>query len=315
MSFFATLKRNGKQALSGNWNAAVGTGALVALIGLVLTALEYAAVRLFIVTPLQSNPTMEPQTFDLARLVRELFVYSRGELLLTAGFTLLGLLLLSPLRLGLTRWYYLLVQGTQRPRFGELFHFFENLRRYAKAVWLQVQLTCRAFFWGLLLFFLPCGIFGISIWFLRTPGIDRATRSAASGGLVVSCAMLLLAALLLNILLNKYALVAYLLCDNEQLGVGAAFRTSIRYTRGYRNVLLLFSLSFVGWFLLAPLTLLLLLGFLGPYHGASRLLLCRYLVEKNRLGEPQVTQEWHPVRQGRPPGIGAPGQGGRPAGP
>lgn len=299
MAFFTTLKQNGKRALTGNWSTAIAIGLILGGVQLFLSGMEYLAFRLFVLRPLAENPTMEPADFDLARFTRELFTYNWVELLIMVAFGLLAFLLLSPLRLGSVRWYYSLIQG-EHPPIQELFYFFDTGSRYVRAVWLRVQLSFRSFFWGLIFFFLPGGIMGISLWFLRTPGIDRQTRSAASLGFALSFGLLFLAAILYVLFLNKYALASYLLCENDAIRVSAAIRTSIRYTRGYRATLLLFSLSFLGWFLLTPVTLFLLLLFVGPYYQASCLLLSRYLAEKNRLSEPLSTQEWHPVRSSEP---------------
>lgn len=295
MSLFSAFKRNAKLALKGQWGAAIGTFLVVVGVQGLLAGLEHKALQIFVVKPFLQNPTMEPQTFDLAQLTRELLIGSQGEMIISSVFLLLSLLLLSPLQLGLTRWYYTLIRGNGAP-FSEVFYFFENLGRFWRAVWHTVQLGLRSFLWSLVFFLLPGGVAGVSLWFLSTEGISPQTRSAASVGVVLACGLLFLGIALFLIFINRYALVPYLLCESDSITVAEAFQTSVRYTKHHRVLLLLFSLSFIGWYLLVPFTMFLLLLFVVPYHNAATMLLSRYLVEKNRLSEPDATQEWHPIR-------------------
>jgi uncharacterized membrane protein len=293
MSLFKTIKSNARLALRGSWAAAIGAGAALGGVALLLTGLETMALRLFVTPALLSNPTME-EPFDLARLTRDMLRFSWVELLITGGFVLLALLLLSPLRLGMARWYFRLAAG-ERPAFCELFYFFETPGRYGRAVWYHVQLSLRLFLGGLAFFVPPGGLGGISVWFLRTPGISRPTQVAAGVGLVLACVLLVLAAILFVVWSNRYALAAYLLCEPDAAGARAALRGSAMFTRGYRGTLLLFHLSFLGWHILIPLSMFLLLFYVAPYQYAASTLFCRYLTEKNRLTGAGATQEFSAV--------------------
>ncbi len=297
MSLFRTVKRNARLALRGNWGTAVGAVAVPGGIALLMAALETVALRFFVAPALLSNPTME-EPFDLARLTREMLRFSWAELLITGGFVLLALLLLSPLWLGMRRWYFCLAAGW-RPALGEMFRFFETPGRYGRAVWFNVQLSLRLFFGATVFFALPGGLFGISVWFLRTPGISRSTRVAAGAGLVLAGVLLLLASILFLAWSNRYTLAGYLLCESDATGARAALRGSVACTRGYRGTLLLFHLSFFGWYLLVPLSLFAMLFYVVPYHYAAFTLLCRYLVEKNRLTGAGSTQEFSAADIGR----------------
>lgn len=295
MSLFSALKKNAKMALKGRWGIAIGVYMLPAAVSALLSGLEHTALHLFVMQPLLQNPTMESEAFDLAELTRELLTAGGLETLISFLFMLLTFLLLSPLRLGLIRWYFALIHGTAAP-FGEVFYFFESMRRYLRALWYNVQISLRTALWSIAFFVLPSGVLGVSLWLLSTEGISQPTHSSASVGLVLAVALFLLFAAWYAIFLNRYALTAYLLCESDHITVREAFQASIRYTKGHRTLLLLFALSFLGWYLLAPLTLFLLLLFVIPYYSAGHMLLCRYLVEKNRFDQPDTTQEWHPVR-------------------
>ena len=132
----------------------------------------------------------------------------------------------------------------------------------------------------------------ICVRFLRIEALTRQSRAAASVGLVIAFGLMLLMVLLYAIYIKRYSLAAYLLCESDEISVRQAFRDSIQYTKGYRGVKFLFALSFIVWYLLTPLTLFLGLLYVLPYHRAGETVLARYLVEKNRSQQPQITREF-----------------------
>lgn len=291
MSFFATIKRNAKLALHGNWGRAIGAGAIVSGVSLLMLGLEHFALTVFVVNPFANNPTMEQPVQDYALFLRELLVLNWVEILITGVFVLLSLLLLSPLGLGVKRMYLSAVHG-RRCTVTEVFHFFETMQRYTRAVWYTVQINLRCWLWSILFFCIPSGMMAVSVRFLNLEELDRATRSAASLGLVLALGLMLLASILYSICVSRYSLTGYLLCESDNITVRQAIKASIRYTKGYRGIILLFSLSFIGWFLLAVAGMLLPLLYVLPYYHAAVTLLCRYLVEKNRSQEASATREW-----------------------
>ena len=293
MSFYAVIKKNARVALKGRWGVAIGIFALAFGVSVLLAWAEFMALRLFAPYPFYYQPPG-----DYAYYLRALLSYNPAELIITGVALLLYLLILAPLFLGITRWFYLLIQE-EKATFTELFHFFESLRRYCKAVWYTVQITMRTLAWGIVFMILPAGVMSASIRFLRLEALSRQARSAASVGVILAFGLLLLASLLYAIYINKYALTPYLLCESDHVSVRQAFRTSIRYTKGYRGIKLLFTLSFIGWYLLSPFTLFLILLFVIPYHSAGAAVFARYLVEKNRYHEPQATREFGAAGFGR----------------
>ena len=288
MSFYAVIKKNAKIALKGRWGAAAGAFAFVLGVALLLAVVEQTFLRVFVPPPF---PADIGQVIDYAYFLQLLLSYSLAELFVTAMALTLFLLLFAPLILGLTRWFYLLIQE-ERPVFLDIFYFFENARRYGRSVWYLVQLCLRAFGWGVVFLSLPGGLMSICVRFLRIETLSRQAGAAASAGVVLALGLFLLMALLYAIYLSKYSLAAYLLCESDEISVREAFRTSIQYTRGYRGVKFLFTLSFIGWYLLLPITFFLALLFVVPYHSAGKAVFARYLVEKNRYREPQITRQF-----------------------
>ena len=288
MSFYGSIKKNAKAALKGRRGAAVGATLFVMCAGASLKSLEFVFLRMLAPQP---SYYWLSGTAEHAYFLRVFFGQSPQELLVTGLAAALYFLLLVPLILGGARWYYVLIQG-ERPRFAELFYFFKSARRYGRAIWHNLQITLRSLAWGFVFLSLPAGLLSVCVRFLLIDTITRATRVIASVGIVVALGLLVMMMVFYAIHINRYALSGYLLCERDDITVRQALRASIRYTKGYRGVKFLFTLSFVGWYLLAPVTLFIGLIFVLPYHIAGECVLARYLVEKNRAERVGVTREF-----------------------
>ena len=288
MSFYAAIKKNAKAALKGRWSAAAGACLFVVGVAGALMALEYALLRALAPMPSlywHSGPA------DHAYFLRVFFGYSPREILVTCIAAVLYTLFLAPLILGGVRWSYVLVQGCH-PAFSELFYFFGSGHRYGRAIWLNLQTALRCLGWGIVFLSLPAGLFSICVRFLLIDAISRATRVIASVGLVVAFGLFVMMAIFYAIYINRYALGGYLLCESDEITVRQALRASTRYTKGYRGVKFLFTLSFLGWYLLVPVTFFIAMVFVLPYHIAGETVLARYLVERNREELAQDTREF-----------------------
>jgi len=287
MSFYAAVKKNAKAVLSGRWAAGVGVTLFVLCVAASLTALELLSLWAFAPQP---SLYWRGGAVEHGYFLRVFFGHSPQELLI-AGLALSAyILLLAPLTLGGVRWHYVLIHG-ERPRFAELFYFFAG-GRYGRAVWLRLQVALRCLGWGIAFLALPAGLLSICVRFLLIDALPRATRVIASVGVLVALALLAMAAILYAIHMGRYALSSYLLCESDRLSVRQAISASIRYTKGYRGVKFLFTLSYAGWYLLVPVTLLLALPFVLPYHMAGETVFARYLVERYRAEQVGVTQEF-----------------------
>ena len=285
MTLFSTLKRNSKLALKDNWGRAIFVLLIHLGVSALLSALLWVATNTFL-QPVFQNPTMEPAGLPLF----ELFTAYQRRLILLCVFTLLGCLVLAPLQLGRLYWFRWLVHGKSLP-LNEMFRFFESFRAFRRAVWYYLNLHARALVWGLAFYAIPCGVMVASVFTLQGGG-ERSTLMLATVGLTFSVALLLLASILFLAFLNRYILVAYLLCEDEELRVCQAIRTSIRYTRGYRFSFLLYGLTFLGWLLVSALTLGLGAIYTAPYLNTAYAMYSRYIIEKNRYIPPNATQEF-----------------------
>lgn len=61
----------------------------------------------------------------------------------------------------------------------------------------------------------------------------------------------------------------YILADNPGMTAREALNESKRITKGHKLELFILELSFIGWYLLIPLTLGLIVIWLAPYTNAT----------------------------------------------
>lgn len=294
MGLFRILKRNARQALRGSWGKAALVVLVELLVASIFAAIQQAAITVFVVQPLLSNPTSvpPPDTFGALWL---LLSASRTELIIYAAFSVLSAVFVAPLSLGAMRWYYLLVSG--RPAgFTEIFYYFESWRFYSRALWYTVSMNLRFLFWSVLFFAPVGGVLGISVYFLQAGLADRRAALLAAFGVGLSVALFVLAAVLFGAFVQRWALVPYLLGEGE-LTVGKAVRESVAATKGARFRLFWFGLSFIGWIFLCVFVFPVF--YAGPFIGAAMAVFARYLIEKSRREPPEGTREF--VVNGEPP--------------
>ena len=79
----------------------------------------------------------------------------------------------------------------------------------------------------------------------------------------------------------SYIMVPYILADNACVGTKRALAISIRMTRGQKWNMFVLDLSFIGWYLLGTLALLVGVLFVLPYVNATKAELYLVLREKS----------------------------------
>lgn len=66
-----------------------------------------------------------------------------------------------------------------------------------------------------------------------------------------------------------YRMVPYILADNPNIGSKKAIKLSIKMTKGHKFAMFVLDLSFIGWYLLGMLALLVGVLFVMPYENAT----------------------------------------------
>lgn len=67
-----------------------------------------------------------------------------------------------------------------------------------------------------------------------------------------------------------YIMVPYILADNPNIGYRKAIKLSDKMTKGYKLDIFILDLSFIGWYLLGVLALIVGILFVLPYHDATK---------------------------------------------
>jgi uncharacterized membrane protein len=93
----------------------------------------------------------------------------------------------------------------------------------------------------------------------------RSIDSSWTGPLIVSGVIYIAGTIIVYMKTLSYSMTPYILTDNPMIGYERALKLSIAMTHGHKWRMFLLYLSFIGWFLLAILTLGIGFIFLSPY--------------------------------------------------
>lgn len=272
MNLRKLCKRNGSRCLYNNWGKAV---AIVLL--LLATALLFTMIELIINLLLGVPVVIDPQKDGY--FLNNLPNTSILAMILTCIMMLGSFLVMAPLNLGITTWYYGLSQG-ESPEVLSIFNVFSG-RSYFRALTLKIHLWGRKIIWALIYFALPIAIGVASIW-LMGHGVfymDLNLGYAISiCGLFFAGLLAVMMAVLYVLHIQKYFLAEYYVV-NENCGVWEAIKKSRHASRGKRGEILLFRLSFLPLFLLCIFVIPTL--YVLPYYSISSMLYARVLMEQH----------------------------------
>lgn len=264
MTLRKQVKYNARRCLCNNWGKTVSIVLLSTAIYLLFIIIEMIAnILLQLPAGASSSASAGSETWMAS------FILS--IVMATGSF-----LLIIPLELGITRWYYSLSDGISEDILN-IFCCFSNRKMFFRSLWLSLNVGVRILLHGLRYLALPAAGIGFSLWMLRSP--TAASSFAGSLALVLSGALFLLFAVFWLIHIQKYFLAKYYLLDG-QTTVGKAIRSSVHATRGIRDEIFLFQLSFLGWGLCSLFILPLL--YVSAYYSMSAMLYARFLMEDDR---------------------------------
>lgn len=274
-TLFRRIKENAKAALSGRWGQADAIVLLVVAISILFTLTESALTLLFDV----------PAFLDILNTpgfyLDDLPNTTLPSLCLSSLIWMLSAVVLIPLNLGVVRWYCGVTYGSQED-ISLIFTFFESPYQVFRALWATLQVSLRSLLWAVLLFspsFLLLGMSGN----LNRQGSSPMDYTMATIGSLMGMLLFLFGGILLFICLQRYYLVPYLLCGDRKMKVSHAIRQSMQITYGYKTDLVLFHLSFFGWYLSNLLILPIL--YTLPYIYTSQAMMARYLMERSGVSE------------------------------
>ena len=266
MTLHKHVKYNAKRCLCNNWGKAVAIVLLSTAIYLLFVIIEMLA-HLLLKLP------AGPSAFILGQIPDSWILSGILSLVMALG----SYLLLVPLHLGTTFWYYSLSEGTSEDILG-IFCAFANRHLFFRSLGLAFCMGVRSLLYALLYLLLPGAGTVASLWLLNHPVFEGAVF-VGSMSLVLSLVLLTVAAVFWGIHIQKYFLAEYYLLDGKT-SVHKALKSSIHATHGRRDEIFLFKLSFIGWGIASLFVLPTLYS--SPYFSMSSLLYARVIMEEDR---------------------------------
>ena len=254
----AQIKKNARDAMSGNWGKAVTAVLVVFCVNLLFAYLEqilYALFRISGYVDIGNTPAL---------FLDDQVNISWLALGITAGMYVVKFVLMSPLLVGVTKWFYQVVEG-KYPPFSVIFDYYASLRTFGKALGVQFQVSLRIALMGIVVL-LPSTCLRIVLQYLPAAGSDSLSLMGAVLYLLTNL-VTVLSWLFLGYLSLRYFLCFFLLAEKDEVPVKKILQTSVRTMREYKEEIFTLFLSFIPWLLLCAL--ILPAFFIAPYLAAT----------------------------------------------
>ena len=247
------IKRIARRCLNGYYLTGIAMLLTHLLILLGITAVQNTMFTVFRVNLFTVD--------NLERLLRGSLFLPLWQLWLYGGAFIVISLIVLPLSLGIQEWHYHLTDANPGS-FVTLFNWYGSAKLYFKCLCLRLNVVLRLLFWGSI----PAAAAVFSAVFVGKMLADLSLNPLI-GGLITGALILVTAvtAVWFLIFSRRYAMCDYLLVRDPEKKVRQIIRESCHFMRGHKFELVVFSLSFFGWILLAALTFGLSLIFTMPY--------------------------------------------------
>lgn len=225
-------------------------------------------------------------------------LYSIGMAVFRTGnaVSLLAFLAIAPISLGIVSWYLSLLR--KQDHSGNLIFSWINQEKYLSSL-----KTC-GFFWLIKLGQTIASVI-VPVILLIIGGIASASFFALhnfmfsfrdwhwgyfgqlfrNSYLTLVILAYAIVFLIIEIYFIRFSAIYNIMCDQPQKSLSDAIGESKNVMRGHTWEMVVFYLSFFGWYLLVPVTFGLILLYLAPYMKASKLLYIEYLRDLHRKKE------------------------------
>lgn len=201
---------------------------------------------------------------------------SYGEILyvlIEMGVSFLSLIVAAPMYLGICQFCIKLEAGTPMAA-TDIFTWFGNGKKAAKSVGLAVSVFFISLFWSVIFSIIP----SVIIYFLLANDISLAL--SVPFRLIIGLVGAAVALLALY-MVNGYQLAYVLLAEDPDRKVFACLKESKALVKPYKTDFFIFTLSFIGWYLLASFTCGLVFIYLYPYLFLSQIIFAKRIRELN----------------------------------
>ncbi len=278
----ALLKQQAKNNLVGKY----WTAFAVSLIAIVILFAQSTLVNVInLVAVFAASPVSLRTMDEVLAHFNSIYLISGIDSIVTYIISLIVVALtVEMVNIGVNRWYSRNRENLSKPQVGLIFSLF-NRNDYGKSVvsvlWMSLFLS---------LWYLPYLVLQLFTQYnsqlslylqkLKTDGSTSIPAELIQTQIqqtyaVWSIVMILLSlgglALMVfyTIKTVAYSMTPWILADNPQIGYRRALRLSIDMTQGEKGKIFVLDLSFIGWALLAILTVGIGLLFLAPYISAT----------------------------------------------
>lgn len=265
-------KYNGLKALKGSWIKAIIIMLIIGLLYFGVSKLEDAYRNILGIQDISDSglPNITPLS-----------------LLISLCFTAILFLIMSPLILGMTEWYWNMTNG-EPSEIGDIFGWYGSLKLYGKSLLLRINVGVRKLLWGLITCGIPAAIVAAGEYYLLKVNTNSRTLSGTDmqnllfGGILAFFgATLMLGGIFLYVyIISRYILANFLLVEDNSRKIGNVVRDSIKYTKTYRWELTKFVLSFAGWFISCIAILPAL--YVIPYFSSSITVYSKHIIYEKR---------------------------------
>lgn len=194
-----------------------------------------------------------------------------------------GLLLTGAFTYGIVNLFLNLIRNSN----GQVEDVFAGFKNYGRTFVINLLLTIFKFLWSLL-WFIPY-IAAVIIVAIPMFSGEKSTGSIF-GGIAIIVLLTLIISITLTIFLNRYALAYYIAHDDRDISASDAIKKSIQLMKGNKIRLFLLQLSFIGWFILGTILLLIPLLWATAYLNAATAAFYENIIKESDKEQSLVTE-------------------------
>lgn len=247
------IKKTSRMLLSGNWSRAFACLCFILFASLCFFLLWELLLQIFINVGMIGSDGEIRLMMD--NLVGSLMLQGGSLIIIvTLGFLLFRFLLVSPLELGETMWYFSLATGSEL-HLGQMFSLYAGNDNFLSALLFKVGLAIRKLFFAVITLAPSAVAFGLAIAKTRSFAQSRVQAEESDALLLYALgAVLLIAGLILFVaILLRYFLAEYLFVQDPDSKASFHFSTSRRMMKGSTGRVVALFISFIPGLLLCLL--------------------------------------------------------------
>ncbi len=287
-----SIKKAAKSQLAQNWSKAYAAMALILMASLCIFLAEQLSNSLLTGYGIIKESVLSEDSFgsiaDLAQgIVNTVrtkdFMYS---LLIALFFIVLRFIIISPLQIGETKWYYSVGKGS-RTYLSKLFFYYHSNEGYMCLLMFKIGQVARQIFYGIISFLAAIAALSLSIYQFTIYSYSglQADMKKAVLYLVVAVFLALLGVVLYMLLMLKYFLAEYLFAAKNDFDGGirrisACFRLSKEYMTGQSGRVISLAISFIPAILSCVLIIPIL--YVYPHIRTAFAILARDIIKQGK---------------------------------